>query len=857
MPLLWGAFFAEKFIKENWNIMSKKLVIVESPAKARTIKRFLGSDYEITASMGHVRDLPPHSLGIDIENGFNPDYVNSKDKAKTIAQLKSSAKGVSEIYLAPDPDREGEAIAWHLKELLKDKKGDINFHRVAFHEITKSAVAKAFETPGEINGNRVDAQQARRILDRLVGYQVSPLLWSKVRKGLSAGRVQSVALRIVCEREREIEAFVPQEYWVFEIDFEHIPTPAPDNRFTAKLVKIDGKKAEIPSGEEAEALFTTLQNSPGFKVGSVEIKPQRRNAPPPFITSTLQQSAGTSASRTMRIAQQLYEGIDIGSGGPTGLITYMRTDSVAVASEAQNAARGFISAEYGNDYVPESQRNFKISDTAQAAHEAIRPTDVNFTPEKAEEFLDGDQLRLYTLIWKRFVASQMAPAKLEKTTVDVENTQSSQTCTFQATAIVTKFPGHLILAGKKDEDAENKNAEVLGKINEGDACRPEDISKEQKFTEPPPRYSEPSLIRELESNGIGRPSTYASIVMTIQNREYVKRIEKGKLQPTEIGFQVNDYLVGTLPVLFEIGFTADMEKQLDTIEEGNLNWQQMLKDFYGNFGQWVKNAKFAGAPENEKATALLSQMENITKWAEPEKSGRRTYDDKKFFTDIKDKFVKDPRITAKQWTALLRIALKYKDQLSGFDSFVTEFDCGDDVAEINKVTAERAAAAEQRAQNLNSEDFIKLKEAFNLFDNVEWDEPVKKGARTYDDGKFFNSLKKQAESGKVLSEKQMGALKRIAAKYAEKTGQQEKLNELLKLDEVNAEAAAGNPEVEELLAKMVNVTEWAEPVTKGKRTFDDKSFFESLQKQYAERKTLSSRQIFALKKIAAKYAKEG
>ncbi len=831
--------------------MSKKLVIVESPAKARTIKRFLGGDFEITASMGHVRDLPEKSLGIDIQNGFEPQYTETKKKI--VSQLKSAAKGVSDIYLAPDPDREGEAIAWHLKELLQDKKGKIKFHRVAFHEITKSAVAKAFEVPGEINSSLVDSQQARRILDRIVGYQVSPLLWSKVQRGVSAGRVQSVALRIICEREREIEAFEPQEYWVFGIDFEHTSTPAPDNKFSAKLVKIDGKKAVIHTGDEAMELFEMLQNSPEYKVSSVEVKPQTRNAPPPFITSTLQQNAGTSANRTMRIAQQLYEGMDIGADGPTGLITYMRTDSVAVASEAQNACRGFILAEFGDAYAPAKQRHFKVSASAQAAHEAIRPTDVTFTPERAAQFLDADQLRLYTLIWKRFVASQMAPARLQKTTVDVQNTQGSRTCTFQATAIVTVFPGFMILTGTKKEDSENKNAEVLGKIGEGDNCKPDVINKEQKFTEPPPRYSEPSLIRELEANGIGRPSTYASIVMTIQTRDYCRKKES-KLHPTEIGFKVNDYLVATLPVLFDIGFTAGMEKQLDTIEEGKLNWKTMLQNFYDNFGEWLNSAKFAGAPTSEKTAALIAQLDAITKWAEPEKSGRRTYDDNKFFTSIKEQFAKDSTITEKQWEALLEIALKYGDQLSGFDAFTTEFSCTDDVTTIQKRIDDRSAAAEQRKANLNSADFLQLKEAFDMFDNVEWEEPVKKGARTFDDKKFFTSLKNQMESGKVLSEKQMNAFKRIAAKYAEKTGQQEKLNKLLKLDEMHAKAAAGNPEVEGLLKQMESVTTWAEPVKKGKRTFDDKSFFDSLNKQYKERRTLSSRQIFALKKIVAKYA---
>ena len=837
--------------------MSKKLVVVESPAKARTIKRFLGSDYEITASMGHIRDLPQNSIGVDIQNGFEPVYVETRKDL--ISKLKKSAQGTTEIYLAPDPDREGEAIAWHLREVLKDKAGKRQFHRVAFHEITKSAVGKAFETPGDINTNLVDAQQARRILDRLVGYQVSPILWSKVRKGLSAGRVQSVALRIVCEREREIEAFVPQEYWVFTADFKHLPSPGPDNIFSAKLAKIDGKKAEIHTGEDAEKLYSMLQASAGFKVASVEVKPQSRNAPPPFITSSMQQNAGNSlgmtAGVTMRIAQQLYEGIDIGTGGPTGLITYMRTDSVSVAPEAQRACRGFITAAFGEEYVPAKQRNYKVSANAQAAHEAIRPTDVTFTPEKAAKYLDNSQLRLYTLIWKRFVASQMAPAKLEKTTVNVENLSGARTCTFQATAVVTKFKGFMVLSGtNKDKESEDaKNAEILGRIKNNDDCEAAKLAKEQKFTEPPPRYTEASLIRELEANGIGRPSTYATIVMTIQTREYCKR-DKGKLIPTEIGFKVNDYLVSTLPVLFEIGFTAEMEKQLDAIEEGKQNWQEMLANFYANFAKWLNDAKFAGAPNAEKVNALIAKLDEVKEWAEPEKRGRRTYDDKKFLESVKEQFAKDSAITDKQWTALLRMALKYKDQLAGFDAFISEYKCENEIAELRDEENARAAEAAQRQKNLNSDAFAKLKEAFDMLAEVEWEEPVKKRGRTYDDKKFFTSLKKQFESGKELSEKQMAALQRIAAKYADKVADKDKLNSVLALDQLDAANKEGNKEIEELLAQLAGPVEWAEPVTKGKRTFDDKSFYDSLSKQYGERKTLSSRQVYALKKMVAKYA---
>ncbi|MCK5844958.1 MAG: type I DNA topoisomerase, partial [Victivallales bacterium] len=480
---------------------NKKLVIVESPAKARTIKRILGDEFEVTASVGHIRDLPEKNLGIDIAQGFEPQYVVTQPKV--VASLKAVAKNADEIYLAPDPDREGEAIAWHLKEILDSKKSKKTFHRVVFHEITKSAVSKAFEEPSEVNLDLVDAQQARRVLDRLVGYQVSPLLWSKVRRGVSAGRVQSVALRIVCEREREIIAFNPEEYWVFEGMFEPAATPGEQNRFQAKLTRVAGKKTSIHTAEEAERIMKALADSDSFSVTSVEVKPQKKSAPPPFITSTLQQSAGNllrmGASQTMSLAQQLYEGID-GSGASGGLITYMRTDSVAVAGEAQKACRDFVQSEYGAEYVPEKARNFKSSASAQGAHEAIRPTDVTLTPKQAARFLDSNQLRLYSLIWKRFVASQMSPAIMEKTTVDVENSGGGESCVFQATAIVTKFKGYTVLTPpKEDKDADAAATStlspeiVLGLLSKGDVCLPIDLTKEQKFTEPPPRFSEATL----------------------------------------------------------------------------------------------------------------------------------------------------------------------------------------------------------------------------------------------------------------------------------------------------------------------------------------------------------------------------
>lgn len=847
-----------------WIMSNKKLVIVESPAKARTIKRILGNEFEVTASVGHIRDLPEKSLGIDIEKGFEPQYVVTQPKV--VSSLKSVAKNADEIYLAPDPDREGEAIAWHLKEILDSKKSKKTFHRVVFHEITKSAVSKAFEEPGEVNGDLVDAQQARRVLDRLVGYQVSPLLWSKVRRGVSAGRVQSVALRIVCEREREIMAFKPEEYWVFEGIFEPSATPGEQNRFQAKLTRVAGKKTSIHTAEEAERIMKVLADSDSFSVTSVEVKPQKKSAPPPFITSTMQQSAGNllrmGASQTMSLAQQLYEGIDIERGAPVGLITYMRTDSVAVAVEAQKACRDFVQSEYGAEYVPDKIRNFKSSASAQGAHEAIRPTDVTLTPKKAARFLDNNQLRLYTLIWKRFVASQMSPAIMEKTTVNVENSGGGENCVFQATAVVTKFKGFMVLTPPKEDKEADGVASlspeiVLGKLSEGDGCIPVDLTKEQKFTEPPPRFSEATLIRELESNGIGRPSTYAAIVRTIQAREYCVR-EKGKLNPTEIGFQVNDYLVATLPSLFEIGFTAGMEKELDEVENGKMDWREMLRKFYDNLSAWLNSAKYAGAPEKDKAAELISILDAIEEWEPPVKSGRKTYDDKKFFESVRDQFAKDGNLTDKQWTALLRMTVKYKNAIPSFDEFVSKYDCSGEVETLKAEIAERKAANEQRAIQLDSDDHKELVEAFEILAKAEWEEPTKRRGRTYDDKKFYSSLKRQVDQGRVLSEKQLNAFKRIAAKYADALPEgKERITAILKLDALDEPDANAkpDPEVEGMLKTLESVTTWAEPVKKGKRTYDDKVFFESLKEQYSKRKSLTTRQVFALKKMAAKYAK--
>ena len=852
--------------------MDHKLVIVESPAKAKTIGKMLGRDYTIKASMGHVRDLPTRTFGVDIEHDFTPQYEESKERGKNLSDLKSAAKGASEIYLAPDPDREGEAIAWHLKEILSKANKKAKFHRVTFHEITKSAIAKAFQTPGTIDIDRVDAQQARRVLDRIVGYMVSPLLWGKIKKGLSAGRVQSVALRLVCERERLIQAFVPKEYWNFLAKFS--PEQNPREHFVAKLFKINGDKFEIGSKKDADALLTAVKGAKNWSVGNIETQPRRKYAAPPFITSTLQQAAssalGFSANTTMRIAQQLYEGVDVGRGGPVGLITYMRTDSVAIAVEAQNAARSFIAANYGPEYVPPKHNVYKSKASAQGAHEAIRPTDVNLTPEKVKEFLDDRMLKLYTLIWRRFTASQMAPAEQQRTTVDVAAKGSdSNIYDFRTTATITTFPGFLRAynikeEGVEEEDEETRYADILKALGKGDACRLLDALSEQKFTEPPPRFSEATLIKELELNGIGRPSTYATIVNTIQERLYVLK-EKGKLIPTDLGFQINDYLVLSLPELFQVGFTAEMENKLDEIEEGKIQWTAMMHAFYGKFEKWLNAAKSVGAPEASKAAALMVLLEGISQWDAPEKGASRTYDDKKFYTSLKKSFDGGKAISARQWEAMLKLAIKYESQLPGLEKLAAEHgfaaDLADAAQQIRKRQAQQEewqAKREQAAAAAPPQN--DMTEVFTAMDSVQWKEPEKTGRRVYDDKKFYTSLKTQSQGGRPLSEKQLAALGKMASKYQDQIPNFERIASILNVvpaeaasSEASAAANAMMAEADALLEKFSHVTRWNEAKKVGRRIYDDKVFYESLSKQRSEGKALSDRQFAALQKLAAKY----
>ncbi len=578
-----------------------KLVIVESPAKSRTISRMLGSEYTVKASLGHVRDLPTKELGIDIANGFTPKYLIIPQRKQVVSELKRSAEGASAVYLATDPDREGEAISWHLVKALKLDNNGKSVYRVVFHEITKEAVEEAFRQPRSIDMNLVNAQQARRLLDRLVGYMLSPLLWRKVQRGLSAGRVQSAALRMIVDREREIQNFVPIEYWLIEAELTKMPAEDTSQSFRALLVGFaDGTKIEIPNREKAEELQSQLRTSK-YYVKSLQVKEVLRQPAPPFTTSTLQQEAWRklrfTAQRTMAIAQQLYEGIPLGDEGPVGLITYMRTDSTHVAASALAETRQFIKEKFGAPYLPPHARTFekaKKTKWTQEAHEAIRPTRAHREPEAVRPFLTPDQFRLYELIWKRMVASQMAAAVLDMATLDVEakaeNTDRSYL--FRTTSYTVKFPGFLTLYTEdKDEDtAEDTIASPLPGLTPGDPLRLLELIPQQCFTQPPPRYTEATLIKALEQKGIGRPSTYAPIIATIQERGYVYK-ENGRFRPDEIGIVVSDLLTQHFPKIVELDFTARMEEELDDVARGKKQWLSVVKEFYGPFEKMVTEAQ--------------------------------------------------------------------------------------------------------------------------------------------------------------------------------------------------------------------------------------------------------------------------
>jgi len=577
--------------------MSNKLVIVESPAKARTLSKLLGSSYSLKASMGHVRDLPKSQLGVDLEEGFAPKYVVPKAKTKVVNELKKAAKTASAIYLATDPDREGEAISWHLQEVTRSNK--IPYRRVVFHEITKEAIKHAFEHPHQINMQLVNAQQARRILDRLVGYKISPLLWQKVRRGLSAGRVQSVAVKIIVDREREIEKFTPVEYWTIEAELAKAAAS-----FRALLTGLaDGTKLEIHNEEEATKIGEKLEKA-SYKVARLTTKKATRQPAPPFITSTLQQEAWRKlhfpAKLTMSVAQELYEGLPIGKEGTVGLITYMRTDSTRVARSAIAETREFITKKYGAEYLPAHARAFtRAVKGAQEAHEAIRPTRIHREPEFLKAYLSNAQFKLYQLIWKRMVASQMAAATFNNTTVDIQarHALSNTSYLLRATSSVNTFPGFMMLYTESKDEAEEKLGTSLPTMAKGDRLKLLGLFPEQRFTKPPPRFTEATLIKMLEQWGIGRPSTYAPILSTIQDREYVTKTE-GRFQPTQLGFVVNDLLAKHFPGIVDINFTAYMEDELDKVANEDKNWVAVIQQFYDPFAKSLESA----AERMEKVT---------------------------------------------------------------------------------------------------------------------------------------------------------------------------------------------------------------------------------------------------------------
>lgn len=575
--------------------MSKSLIIVESPAKARTLQRYLGKSFTVKASVGHIRDLPEKTLGVDVEQDFQPKYVTIRGKAKIITELRSAAQKADQIYLAPDPDREGEAIAWHIATTIEAAKKPVR--RVLFHELTKKAILAAIENATDIDQNKFEAQQARRILDRLVGYQISPLLWDKVRRGLSAGRVQSVAVRMVCEREQEIADFTSIEYWSITAELQQAGPPP----FFAQLELVNGEKLtnkkdnRIADEASAQAIVAELRGCP-FIIDKVSKKKTKRNPSPPFITSSLQIEANRklrfSAKKTMMLAQRLYEGIAIGEDGPTGLITYMRTDSTRINDEALGQVRDYIRTAYGDKYLPAKANIYRAKKSAQDAHEAIRPTDVAKTPESLAPHLEKDMLALYTLIWKRFVASQMAQAIYDQTSVTIAAGRYG----FKAVGSIMRFLGFMTLyVESRDESQTLPQADpdrdvILPDLKEGQGVELLKLDPGQHFTQPPPRYTEATLVKALEENGVGRPSTYATILSTIQDKEYVK-LEQRKFYPTDLGKLVNDLLVRHFPAIMNTEFTASMEQNLDRVEEGSVDWLRILRDFYGPFRQALDQAK--------------------------------------------------------------------------------------------------------------------------------------------------------------------------------------------------------------------------------------------------------------------------
>jgi DNA topoisomerase-1 len=807
--------------------MAKNLVVVESPTKASTINKMLGKDYIVLASMGHIRDLPVKALGVDIQNSFTPKYVSVKGHKRVLDDIKKAAKECENVYLAPDPDREGEAIAWHLREVLNTGKNRPNIYRIKYNEITPTAVKHAIENPCELDDNVFYAQQARRILDRIVGYQVSPMLWRRLKRGLSAGRVQSVALRLISEREREILKFIPEPFWVYGAKVKKQIDPK--TPFELDLVKIDNKDAEVKNKELAAKVTVDLKSST-LCVENIANRTVKRKAPAPFITSTMQQTASNvhsfSPKRTMSLAQSLYEGIDLGEGH-IGLITYMRTDSFNIAKDAQVACKELVVKNFGSEYSPAKPNFYKSRKGAQEAHEAVRPTDVNITPDRLRSKLPPAELKLYTLIWKRFVASQMTPAEIAQKTIDIDakpSNGSDSKYTLRVSTSEVTFPGFMKVSGlpkpPKTKDNQIKEVPEL-KVGEGLDCI--EWLADEKETKPPPRFNNASLISTLEKNGIGRPSTYSQTIGTLQSRSYAD-IKKQVIYPTDLGLQVNDMLMETLSELFDVAFTANMEAALDDVEAGETGWVNMLSDFYRKFETWMEKTK-APPADKEHVEKVLELLPQITEWREPLKRGKRLYSDQSFYESI-DKQFKDAKkdVSLKQLESLITMSIRYKEQIPNA---------------IDALNALGYAAFIEKVENAKPDETTTNK--MTLLDSMELDESATQ---------FVDSLKMHLHAGKMLSEPQTKALDRIIISHAKQIDNLEEVQERLNLKK---EDFKDDTESKIMLDALAHVEEWKPASTRGKRKFDDFGFYTSLKEHFDRKGFLSERQAGALKRMLLRY----
>ncbi len=809
--------------------MAKKLLIVESPAKAKTIGKYLGADFTVKSSVGHIRDLPKEAKAIKVvEQGagkweFVPTYIVSDGKEKVVADLKKAVKGSSEIYLASDPDREGEAIAWHLKEVLSSTAEDRPFYRVTYNEITKAAVLKAVANPRDIDMPLVDAQQARRILDRLVGYKVSPLLWKNIscpnNRSLSAGRVQSVALRLLVERQREIDAFKPETYYLLGVEAK---TPTDAKSFIAKLARFDGKKPEIHNKETVENILLDLAGA-SLAVTNVKAQPKTRHTLPPFTTSTLQQVAssvlGFSPGKTMKLAQALYE---------QGRITYMRTDSVNVSDQARSAAKEYIVATYGETFYPERPNLFKSKADAQGAHEAIRPTDVSMTPENAK--LEAAELKLYDLIWRRFVASQMADAKTTVRTIALEACKTAlvHTYVFTASATTIDFEGFLKvmkLALKKkkadEEDEETDEVAYLPDVAVDDLLEAIRWLSDEKQTKGPAHYSEASLIKALEENGVGRPSTYAATIETLKAREYAAT-EKKKLIPLERGILVCDWLVKKLDALFNVGYTAQMESELDKVAEQGEPMNQMLSEFYVKFLEAIGEANDP-PPALAKFEFVFSLLAQVKEWTPAKKVGKRVYDDQAFVASVKEQAAEGKHpLSARQLEFLVKMAVQYADQIPGCVDKLKEAGLGAGASLVQKADPQLVAYC------------------FDVMDRIG-------GMMT---NPFLKSLRDQYDHGRNLSLKQFSILAKSVGENADRLDDCEEIR--AKLQEFvpgGFTETTADPSLVGVFKLLEFVTEWRPVMKKAKRVYDDKKFVQSLSEQYTRRHSLSARQVAALKRV--------